>query len=199
MHGIKGILVACIISALLASGVMYATLRFSPPNDDAPSREELIAAFYQTQEAVFVDPHEIRKALDTGGEDFILVDLRSKEEYAEEHIVSARSIPAYANPDTLSMSDRDALVSAFRELSMQNPSKTIVVYCHSMPCLTGRSIGNMLAFEGIYVKQLGIGWNEWRYFWTLWNHKHEWSNTFSEDYIFRGEEPGIPVRKDLSQ
>jgi hypothetical protein len=59
--------------------------------------------------------------------------------------------------------------------------------------MTGRKIGNMLAEHDIYVQQLGIGWNEWRYYWNLWNHEHEWELTNVEDYIYSGSEPGIPI------
>ena len=47
-----------------------------------------------------------------------------------------------------------------------------------------------MAENDIYVQTLGIGWNEWRYFWTLWNHPHEWNVTNVEDYLFSGEEQG---------
>lgn len=49
--------------------------------------------------------------------------------------------------------------------------------------MTGRKVGKMLAKEGIYVKHLGIGWNEWRYDWKSWNHPHEWDITNPMDYI----------------
>ena len=48
----------------------------------------------------------------------------------------------------------------------------------------------ILADEGIYVKHLGIGWNEWRYHWELWNHYHEWETTDMMDYVASGSEPG---------
>jgi hypothetical protein len=40
------------------------------------------------------------------------------------------------------------------------------------------------------VQHLGVGWNEWRYYWELWNHAHEWSQTDVMDYIASGPEPG---------
>jgi len=54
--------------------------------------------------------------------------------------------------------------------------------------MTGRKIGKLLAENGIYVKSLNIGWNEWRYFWDLWNHDSE-TPTDGKDYIVSG---GIP-------
>lgn len=65
--------------------------------------------------------------------------------------------------------------------------------------MTGRKAGQMLAEKGIYVKHLGIGWNEWRYFWNLWNHEHEWDKTKVEDYVATGTEPGfLKIKSDSS-
>ena len=60
--------------------------------------------------------------------------------------------------------------------------------------MTGRKIGAMVAQEGIFVKHLGIGWNEWRYEWNDWNHEHEWNLTNVENYIWSGNESG-PLKK----
>jgi hypothetical protein len=46
------------------------------------------------------------------------------------------------------------------------------------------------AYYGIYVKELAIGWNEWRYDWNMWNYPHEWETTNVEDYIYSGKELG---------
>ncbi len=79
-------------------------------------------------------------------------------------------IPAYRDPGTPAYYDVDRIVGEFAQLPKDND---IVVYCYSMPCMTGRKIGQLLAHSDIYVKHLSIGWNEWRYHWTLWNHEHE--------------------------
>ena len=49
--------------------------------------------------------------------------------------------------------------------------------------MTGKKIGNFLASKEIFVKHLGIGWNEWRHSWKSWNHEHEWDQTNPLDYI----------------
>lgn len=152
-----------------------------------PSKETLIRDFYDTENAVHVSPHSIRKKILEGAQDFLLVDLRSAEEYEKEHIVGAVNIPAYKDKDTSDYGAVDRIVGAFRQLPKD---RQIIVYCYSMPCMTGRKIGQMLTEHGIYVQHLNIGWNEWRHFWTLWNHEHEWKMTKAEDYIATGKEPG---------
>lgn len=153
----------------------------------APDKETLIADFYATENAVHVSPHSLRKKIQEGKSDFVLVDLRSAQEYEKEHVVGAINIPAYSDPDHSAYGDVERIVGAFRNLPT---GKSVIVYCYSIPCMTGRKIGEMLAKEGIYVQHLGIGWNEWRHFWTLWNHEHEWATTKVADFIASGKEPG---------
>jgi hypothetical protein len=145
--------------------------------------EALLRDYYATEVAAHVSPHHLRKAMGKGDDSFILVDLRSAEEYEREHIKGAINIPAYKTPDKSAYGDVERIVGAFSELP---EDKDIIVYCYSIPCMTGRKIGNMLAENDIYVKQLGIGWNEWRYYWDLWNHEHEWAKTNVDDYVESG-------------
>jgi rhodanese-related sulfurtransferase len=156
-----------------------------------PTDEQRIHDFYSTETAVMVSPHGLRKQLSHTSQDFILVDLRSNEEYNKEHIVTAINIPAYSDPDTSAYGDVERIVSSFQNLEQEHPHKDIIIYCYSMPCMTGRKIGKMLADHDVYVKELGVGWNEWRHFWTLWNLEHEWETTNVEDYVISGNEPGV--------
>lgn len=183
----KIIILAIIFGAL--AGFVSALIIL---NLQTPNQEDLIKDFYLTENAAHVSPHGIRKAMDKGDQSFILVDLRSQEEYEEEHIIGAVNIPAYKDKDNSDYGAVERIVNSFKELKAQNPDKEIIVYCYSMACMTGRKIGKMLVEHGIYVKHLGIGWNEWRYFWTSWNHPHEWNLTNAEDYVWSGKEPGIP-------
>lgn len=184
-----------LITGLLSGALgTLAVFKFYTPNQN-----ELIRDFYLTENAVHVSPHSIRKNMDKGHQNFILVDLRSQEEYEKEHIIGAINIPAYKDKDNSDYGAVDRIVGAFKDLKTKNPGKDIIVYCYSMPCMTGRKIGAMLAEKDIFVKHLNIGWNEWRYFWTLWNHAHEWELTKVEDYIATGKEPGVPkLQENLS-
>lgn len=142
-----------------------------------------IADFYTTETAVHVSPHSIRKMIDKKDTSFILVDLRSQQEYEAAHIISAINIPAYKDPDTSAYDDKTRIIGDFQKLIKKYPDKSIIVYCYSTACMTGRKIGKMLADKGIYVQHLGIGRNERKYHRTLRNHEHERSQTSSADYI----------------
>ncbi len=172
-------LIAGLLGGVLASALFTNLVPRSP--------KTLIRDFYLTENAVHVSPHTLRKGMDKGDSKYLLVDLRSAQEYENAHIAGAVSIPAYSDPNTSAYGDVDRIVNAFRALPQDRET---VVYCYSIPCMTGRKIGQMLAEHGIYVKHLGIGWNEWRYAWNSWNHEGEWAKTNPQDYIASGKEPG---------
>jgi rhodanese-related sulfurtransferase len=182
-YSLKIVVVSILFGAF--SGAVTATVILKTYT---PSQDELIREFYRVEVASNVSPHHLRKAMTKGEtDDFVLVDLRSPEEYEREHIAGAISIWAYNDPENSAYDEVDRIVSMFRALPQD---KDIIVYCYSIPCMTGRKIGHALAEHGVYVKLLGVGWNEWRYFWTLWNHEHEWDQINVEDYIASGSEPG---------
>jgi rhodanese-related sulfurtransferase len=191
---IKIAVLAAIIGAIIGSGAAFMLQSFKKPQK--PSEEELIKEFYFAENATHVSPHSLRRKMDKGEQNYVLVDLRSPQEYEREHIIGAVNIPAYTDPNTSTYEEKDRIVRQFRELIEKNPGKEIITYCYSIPCMTGRKIGKMLAENDIYVKTLIIGWNEWRHFWTLWNHEHEWKTTKPEDYIWKGKEPGVPVQRE---
>lgn len=188
----KNIILAAIVGALVSSLVTISILNNQKPK--TITSDNLIKEFYDVENAVYVSPHSLRRQMDKGEQNYILVDLRSPQEYEKEHIISAINIPAYKDPNTSAYEEKDRIINEFRKLP---PDKEIIVYCYSIPCMTGRKVGKMLSDNSIFVKHLGIGWNEWRYFWTMWNHEHEWNLTRPEDYIMSGKEPGIPQKKEL--
>jgi len=143
-------------------------------------KNDLIQLYYRLEEAALVSPHGLRKKMNKEGENFLLVDLRSKREFDQARIKGAVNIPAYADPDTPAYEQVERIVSEFKALPRD---KELILYCYSKYCMTGRKVGKMLADSGIFAKHLGLGWNEWRYKWTEWNHEHEWKSTNVNDYI----------------
>ncbi|MDP3725597.1 MAG: rhodanese-like domain-containing protein [bacterium] len=177
------LLIAVIAGAIAGAGTTYLLGVERLKNTD-----RLIEEFYAIENAVYVSPHGIRKQM--GEPKVLLVDLRSQEEYETAHVIGAVNIPAYKDPNTSAYGDVERIVGSFKELIKENPNKDVVVYCYSMPCMTGRKIGLMLSEHDIYVKHLGIGWSEWRYYWNLWNHDGE-KKVNPTDYIATGKEPGV--------
>src|SRR3989338_6230167 len=93
-QSLKIVILAIVFGALAGALSTFVILNLQISN-----QEDLIKDFYLTENAVHVSPHSIRKAMDKGDDSFILVDLRSQEEYEEEHIIWAVNIPAYKDRD----------------------------------------------------------------------------------------------------
>jgi len=193
------LIVAAVSGGVIGSLITQNFFITTPVSNTDRSSNELIRDFYTTENLVHVSPHSLRRKMDKGDTSFILVDVRSQEEYEKAHIIGAINIPAYKDPNTSIALETDSearsrIIEQFRALSKD---KEVIVYCYSIPCMTGRKIGKLLADEGVMVKTLGIGWNEWKYAWTSWNHELEWSSTKPEDYIQAGKEPGSPKVREL--
>lgn len=170
--------IAVIVVSLVAGAIAGSEVSYYLSNQEK-SQDSLIKEFYEIENAVYVSPHSLRVKMSKSDSNFTLVDLRSPEEYAREHIKGAINIPAYKDEETPDY-NAERLISQFSQLSSD---KDVIVYCYSTPCMTGRKVGKILANEEIYVKHLGIGWNEWRYAWESWNHEYEWNIANVSDYI----------------
>ena len=177
--------ISAAVVALIVSVTSVGIYHLSQQKDS-----QLRTQFYRSEVATLVSPHGLRKDIAKGKDDFVLVDVRSEEEYGAEHIIGALNVPAYSDPDTSAYGDVERIVREFETIRSENSDKDVIVYCYSTACMSGRKIAKMLADHGIYVRELGIGWNEWRYDWNAWNHPHEWDITHVEDYIYSGDEPG---------
>lgn len=193
----KHIVIIVIVSSLVGAVVgISSTLVVQQYYKSSP--EKLIKDFYLTENAVYVSPHTLRKRIDKGDTNYTLVDVRSPQEYEKEHVVGAINIPAYKDPNTsisldTEKEEKERIVKQFRDLPKD---REIIVYCYSMPCMTGRKIGKLLSDNNIYVKHLGVGWNEWRYYWNLWNHDGETPSQW-QNYVASGKDPGIPKIKEV--
>lgn len=142
---------AVAILSSLASIYLYHQYTNSP--------EQRLKAFYDSEMSAVVSPASLKKSIDEKKTDYVLVDLRSQGEYEKEHFVTAINIPAGSM-------NEEQLVAAFKRLPSD---KEIIVHCYSAYCTLGRQVGEALAKNGIYVKELTVGWSELRYHWDLWN------------------------------
>jgi rhodanese-related sulfurtransferase len=172
--------------ALLVSMTAIGLYHFDQQQDP-----QLRSHYYRSDVATLESPHGVRMDITRGEQDFILVDVRSQQEYILEHIIGALNVPAYKDPQTSAYDEVDRISQSFMEIRREYPDREIIVYCYSASCMSGRKIGNMLSDYGIFVKGLGIGWNEWRYYWNTWKYPSEWETTHVKDYIYSGTEPGV--------
>src|SRR3989344_9631692 len=111
MSIVKIILLAVVFGTLAGVVTGFLLVEFS-----ATSQNQLIKDFYETENAVHVSPHSLRGKMDKGVDDYVLVDLRSKEEYDYEHIIGAINIPAYKDKKTSAYDDVERIVGEFLKL-----------------------------------------------------------------------------------
>ncbi|MFT5832175.1 MAG: rhodanese-related sulfurtransferase [Candidatus Paceibacteria bacterium] len=154
------------------------------------TEQDKIAAYYSNSAATLVSPHNIRERMSHGKDTYVLVDVRAEEDYLREHIVTAINIDTGR--------ELDVVLLEFKQLIEENPNKEIIIYCYSAACMNGRKAGNFLADNGVYVKEMTIGWNEWRYGWEMWNYDTEWADVQVEDFVVSGSEPGTVPESAIS-
>lgn len=143
-------------------------------NGKTDSENQKIKGYYETEVATNISAHGLRKKMLQPEKNFILVDVRSEEEYLDEHIIWSINIPAYTNKDNSEHTSQERILEEFKKLWSK---KEIITYCYSAYCMTSKKIGKFLAENGVYVKHLTVWWNEWRYHWSLWNYPHEKDET----------------------
>ena len=146
------------------------------------SGDTLKRLHYETEAATLVSPHGLREKMEHGENPYLLVDVREKEHYVLGHITEAVNIP----PD-------GDMVEAFRELQKKHPEKELLIYCYTEVCMRGRKVGRELAKNGIFVRELGIGFQEWKYDWKKWNYEWEWEHVDMQPLITTGEKPGVLI------
>ena len=156
---------------LLVSLVVYIT---------SPSQENLRKIHYETETATLVSPHGLRERMEEGKNPYVIVDVREKEHYILGHITGALSIPPKGD-----------IVKKFKEIQVKNPNKELLIYCYTQVCMRGRKVGRELAKHGVYVRELGIGFQEWKNDWKKWNYEWEWEHIDMTPLITIGEKPGV--------
>src|SRR3989338_1410375 len=79
-----------------------------------------LAKYFQAKLAAELGPHNVKRLLDAGTRDIVLLDVRSREGYNESHLPGAINIPF------------EELPSRMKELPKQ---KGIITYCWDVTCI----------------------------------------------------------------
>jgi len=100
-----------------------------------------------TEQTKFISLQHLKRMTEGGGP-LVILDVRSREDYAKEHIKGAMSLPV----DELD-----------RARQLFKPSDTIVVYCDSFVCSASSSAARMLLRMGFTnVRDFKGGLREWK-------------------------------------
>jgi rhodanese-related sulfurtransferase len=104
--------------------------------------------FLYTEHVRAIGIDHLKRMMD-GGEQFILLDVRSRSDYDKEHIKGARSLP---------LDEIESKASARLQ-----PGDDIIVYCDSFVCSASTSAAKILARLGFKkVRDYKGGQREWK-------------------------------------
>ena len=111
-----------------------------------PDDSEAALAHFQSRLAFGTDPSDVYADLQNGVTDFVVVDARSAQNYANEHVPGAINFPhRQMNENSVSSLPKD---------------KLIVVYCDGTGCNASTKAALKLTRLGFRVKEMigGIDW-----------------------------------------
>ena len=113
-----------------------------------PKTHEPSAADYFIAKLKYeMSPYGLNALMEEGASGYLVIDVRSSEEYDAGHIHGALNIPLVDLPKMLSEIPRD---------------KTIVTYCGSITCQLAPKAALELAQKGFPVMELHGGFKEWQ-------------------------------------
>jgi rhodanese-related sulfurtransferase len=138
--------------------------------------------------AAVYDPYVLKMDLDRGELPYLLLDLRSVEEFETEHIRGAISLPTYTSLKDLPKHSLNEKKIMEKIESLDAKDRAVVVYAHTRDSKLAQDTALILRKNGHEVSVLGVGWNEWRHFRNLWLPEPEWNTVELNNYIEGREE-----------
>jgi rhodanese-related sulfurtransferase len=106
-----------------------------------------LARYFQAKLAAELGPHNVKRLLDEDPRQVVLLDVRTREGFAEGHLPGAVSIPF------------EELPRRMHELPRR---KEIVTYCWDVTCLLCTKAAYVLAARGYRAREMVGGIAEWR-------------------------------------
>ena len=144
-----------------------------------------IANCFTCKPATLYDPYLLSQKIRSKDDSFVIVDLRSREEYMSGHIRTAISIPTYTSLENIEKTERPKadIVYDFAKIH----SKNIVIYGSSSTSSITNSIHDLLSQNHISSIVLSIGWNEWYNFRNAWVPEGQWDSFDPDNYSVLGK------------
>ena len=106
-----------------------------------------LAKYFQGKLAAELGPHNVKRLLDSGANDCVILDVRTREGYNEGHLPGAMNIPF------------EELPARMRELPKK---KDIIAYCWDVTCILCTKAAYVLATKGYRAKEMLGGIAEWK-------------------------------------
>lgn len=123
---------------------MATAVRRSAIKQASPAQ---LASYFQAKLSAELGPHHVKRLMDEGTRQTVLLDVRSREGYDEGHLPGAVHMPF------------EELPSRLKELPK---SKDIITYCWDVTCLLSTKAAYVLAKNGYRAKEMVGGIDSWR-------------------------------------
>ena len=121
-----------------------ATVRRSAIRQASPAQ---LAKYFEAKLSAELGPHNVKRLLDENPNQVVVLDVRSRQGYAEGHLPGAMNIPF------------EDLPTRIKELPK---SKEIITYCWDVTCLLCTKAAYVLTKKGYRAKEMLGGIAEWK-------------------------------------
>ena len=132
-------------------------------------RVRLFLNYVQMSQKIYLDPLTLKEKIDQKTKNYILVDIRSQDEYQRGHIKTAVNIPAYKLVDNIEKTRTSAneIINQYKKLNPSN--KELIIYGYLPGADIVKEVAILFMERGYFVKMLAVGWQDWRGSYTRWN------------------------------
>ncbi len=123
-----------------------ATATGRPPKIIQASPAKL-RQYFEAKLAAELGPHNVKRLIDLGGRDFVILDVRTAQGYREGHLPGAINIPFEELP---------------KRMQQLPKRKEIISYCWNVTCLLCTKASYVLASRGYKAREMIGGIASWR-------------------------------------
>ncbi len=106
-----------------------------------------LTRYFEAKLAAELGPHNVKRLMDSGDRNFVILDVRSSQGYREGHVPGAINIPF------------EELATRWKELPKQ---REIISYCWNVTCLLCTKAAFILASKGFKAREMIGGIEAWR-------------------------------------
>lgn len=106
-----------------------------------------LARYFADKLAAELGPHNVKRLLDAGVRDFVILDVRSADGFREGHLPGALNMPF------------ETLPARLRELPKR---QEIICYCWDVTCTLSTKAAYVLASKGLHAREMVGGIEAWR-------------------------------------
>lgn len=103
--------------------------------------------YFEAKLAAELGPHNVKRLIDSGSRDVVLLDVRSQEGYREGHLPGAINIPFEELPTRMKELPKD---------------QEIISYCWNVTCLLCTKAAYVLASKGYHAREMIGGITSWQ-------------------------------------